>query len=61
MDLLVLGQVIGTGELLLTQRALIRLVAGVRAFMTRQLVGARELPRASVVGAGERFLAGVTS
>lgn len=42
VDLGVFGQVVAAGELLLAQRALIRLDAGVRAAVTRQLVGPGE-------------------
>jgi hypothetical protein len=40
----VLGQVVGAGEALFAQQALVGLVAVVRAPMTRQLVRAREAP-----------------
>lgn len=42
VDLGVFGQVVTAGELLLAQRALVRLDAGVRAAVTRQLVRPRE-------------------
>ena len=61
MDFLVLSQMVRPGEFLFTQRTFVRLVARVRTFMTRQLVRARELPRAAVVGAGERFLPRMTA
>lgn len=42
----VLGQVVGAGEALFAQKALVGFVAVVRAPVTRQLVRAREAPRA---------------
>lgn len=42
MDLRVFGQVIAAGELLLTQRTLVRLNARVRAAVARQLIGPGE-------------------
>lgn len=42
VDLCVFGEVVAAGKLLLTQRALVRLDARVRAAVTRQFVGAGE-------------------
>lgn len=50
------SQVVGAGEGALAQVALERPVAGVLAEMTRQLVGAGELPAASLPVAVVRFL-----
>jgi hypothetical protein len=55
----VLGQVVGAGETLFAQQALVGLVAVVRAPVTRQLVRAREAPctfRPSAPGGNHRIV-----
>lgn len=60
MRLEVLGEVVGAREALVADAAGVRPHAGVRAPVTRQLVGPRERPRAAGPRAGERLLARVT-
>ena len=51
MSLHVQGQVVGAGEGPLTEQALVRLLAGVLAEVTRQLIRACKLPPAALPGA----------
>lgn len=61
VDFQVFRQVVGAREAFLADFARVRLVPRVRAFVTRQFVGARELPVAPAPRAHERLLAGMAA